>query len=154
MHKASGELSILRYGKKDSQIDITVISDSPLYSHHGNSILAISSKEVLYGYRTSGPDKHHLARAMLSESISSGSRYSFAEQSHQSIVADTVTSGVAAKLDEEAETVWHALVLNHNLAYFQVNLTDSSLVGVKHASNTSEWLESHAFGLDVHKGVV
>ena len=154
MHKTSGELGILRYNSKDSQIDITIISNSPRINHHGNSILAINDKEVLFGYRTTSPDKHHLVRAMFKESLSSNSEYSFVEGSHQSILADTFRSGIAVKLDEKAETVWHALVINHNLAYFQVNLTDSSLVGAKHASNTSDWPETRSFGIDVHKGFV
>ena len=154
MHKTSGELGILRYNSKDSQIDITIISNSPRINHHGNSILAINDKEVLFGYRTTSPDKHHLVRAMFKESLSSNSEYSFVERSHQSVLADTIKSGVAAKLDGKAETVWHALVINHNLAYFQINLTDSSLVGAKHASNTSNWLESRALGIDVLKEVV
>ena len=147
MHKTSGELGILRYNRKDSQIDIAIISKSPLNNLYGNSILGISSKEVLFGYRTTSPDKHHLIRATFKESLSSDSKISFVEKSHQSILADTIKSGVAGKLDEKAETVWHALVINHNLAYFQVNLTDSSLVGAKHASNTSEWPESRALGI-------
>ena len=154
MHKTSGELGILRYNRKDSQIDIAIISSSPLNNLYGNSILGISSKEVLYGYRTASPGKHHLVRAVFKESLSNDSKISLVERSHQSILADTFRSGIAAKLDEKAETVWHALVINHNLAYFQINLTDSSLVGAKHASNTSEWPETHSFGINIHKGVV
>ena len=152
MQKSTGELGILRYDKKSKQIDVAVISNKPSKNYYGNSILAISRKDVLYGYKTSRPDKHHFVKAAFAKHESN--EYLLIEQSHQSILVDTAKNGIASRLDEDDQTVWHAIILNHNIAYFQVNLTDSSLVGAKHASNTSQWLESRVLGIEVDKGVV
>ena len=91
-----------------------MISNKPSKNYYGNSILVIRKKDVLYGYRTSRPDKHHFVKAIFAKHESN--ECLLIEKSHQSILADTAKNGIALRLDEDDQIVWHAINLNHNIA--------------------------------------
>ena len=94
--------------------------------------MGISASEVLFSYAAEGNDnRHHLVKARYANI--SESSFSLNEEYHQSI--DGQWRLDAFSLSENNETIWHAALLGYNIAYFQYNSNDVSLIGNKYVSN-------------------
>ena len=99
----------------------------------------------MYHYERRDNQTTHLMKAIYTDD-------SLTENYHQSMaIWNNYADFAICQLDEDRETVWHAISIN-NLVYFQHNLTDMSLIGSKYAS--SQVLRAHLIAMDVINGIV
>ena len=109
----------------------------------------MSDYQIFYSYSLlSSPYTYHLVHANYSESAGS---YYLNEQYHQTINERSIYNS-ASNLGENNNTIWHAINFWTKVVYFQLNLTNFSLIGSKRVYLLGSGFYAH-LRMDVGEGI-
>ena len=117
----------MRVDTNTSRIDLTGGIYTSYYPNVVN-IVVMSYSEILYGYN-SGSSRYNLVKLNYIQSGESNS--SLSQVYHQRMSGNSQYRAVS-KITEDNQTFWHAVNMNDRISYFQINWTDSSLIGSRY----------------------
>ena len=139
--------SVIRLDTTTPAIISINIVDSQDYQ--AQSIVAISNNEAFYSFRETNSDIHHLAKANFIEE--DATTFWLNETYHITIDGDS-THGSVSRLSHDITTLWHAVNLDTYISYFQLNLTDNSIIGSKNDQTNA--ITSNGLSMEVSQEVV
>ena len=138
---------MIRYDTTTSEIVSFNIVDTQDYQ--AQSIVAISNNEAFYSFKPSDSSTHHLVKASLYQGADP--EYSLNETYHKTITGDS-THGSISRLSHDNATLWHAVNLDTYVTYFQLNLTDFSLI--RFAQSLDNPINNGGISMEVSQEVV
>ena len=137
--------------KYDTQtFDIVFVKTVGTDDYQAQSVLAISNNEVIYSFKANDSSTHHLVKASLNP-VTGSLDYSLDEEQYKNITGDS-TYGSISRLSHDSETFWHVVNLGSTITYFQLNVTDFSIIGSGY--NISSPINNGGLGMEVSQEVV
>ena len=122
-----GYPGILRYDNQSISVNASFyeLADESIWK----DLIAISSEEVYFQIKNTYEYKFIKGSFNVATSR-------FEESYFVIMSGPTKEYGTAARMDDTSETVWQ-VVANSDIAYFQLNITDFSLIGSKYATGST-----------------
>ena len=144
----SNSKGVIRLDTTTSRItSINTIQEAQDYQ--AQSIVAISNNEVFYSFRARNSSIHHLVKANFSQADDSSF---LMDEKYHTTIAGNSTYGSVSRLSQDNATIWHAVNLDTYVIYFQLNLSDFSLIGSGH--NLTHSINNSGIGMEVSQEVV
>ena len=128
-------------------VSINTVANTNVYP--AQSIVAITNSEVFYSFGETGSSTHHLVKASFNQGTNPD--FSLNETYHQTIDGDS-TLGSISRLSHDDQSLWHAVNLDTYISYFQLNLTDNSIIGSKNDQTNA--ITSNGLSMEVSQEVV
>ena len=139
--------SVIRYDTQTTAIVSINIVDTQDYQ--AQSIVAINNNEVFYSFKPSGSIVHHVVKASFD--LADSTTIWLNETYHKTIAGDS-THGSISRLSHDNLTLWHAVNLDNYISYFQLNLTNNSIIGSGY--NQTDAITNSGLSMDVSQEIV
>ena len=128
-------------------VSINTVANTNVYP--AQSIVAITNSEVFYSFGETGSSTHHLVIANFTQSDATTF---WLNETYHATISKNSTHGSVSRLSHDITTLWHAVNLDTYISYFQLNLTDNSIIGSKNDQTNA--ITSNGLSMEVSQEVV